>query len=125
MKTKNVLLIFASLLFSSCATIFCGSKKNIVLESNIPTAENVTVDNYTYHNVAFPFHVKIKRGFSETIIKCETKDYKPIEISINKEFNPVSIINLGSLVGWGIDAATGAITKPEYNSYNLDFEPIK
>jgi len=122
---KIFLLLFLLSCFSSCATLFCGSKKHIVLESNIPSAEKVTIDGHSYHNVVFPFNVKIKRGFNETIIKCNTKGYQPLETIIDKEFNPVSIINLTFIIGWGVDAATGAMMRPVYDSYDLEFVPDK
>lgn len=121
---KSICLLPALFLLSSCATIFCGSKKHIVLESNIPSAEQITIDGHLYQNVIFPFNVKVKRGFSESIIRSKAKGYQPLETIVDKEFNPVSIINLFSIVGWGIDAATGAMMKPEYDSYNLEFVPI-
>ena len=34
-----------------------------------------------------------------------------------------SVINLLDILGWGIDAATGAITKPEFKFYQIDFQP--
>ena len=44
---------------------------------------------------------------------------------INKKFNPVSIINLMEPIGWGIDALTGAITKPENKVYEIEMTPKK
>lgn len=125
MKTKLVYLsiLSSTILFSSCATIFCGSKKSIVLESNIKEAQTVTVDGFKYKDVSFPFSVKIRRGFNETIVKAEAKGYQPSMLMINKNFNAVSVINLTDILGWGIDAATGAMMKPEFNSYELEFIP--
>lgn len=120
---KELLLLSVIFVFSSCATIFCGSKKRIVLESNIPSAEKVTIDGHSYSNVQFPFSVKVKRGFKESIVKSKAQGYQPLETIIEKEFNPVSIINFTDIIGWGVDAATGAMMKPEYNSYDLEFVP--
>lgn len=123
---KSIFALFIPLLcFSSCATIFCGTKKHIVLESNLASAEKVTIDGHSYHNVTFPFDVKVRRGFDETIIKSNQTGYQPLVTIVDKEFNPVSVINLGFVIGWGIDAATGAMMKPEYDSYDLEFVPIK
>ena len=44
-------------------------------------------------------------------------------VIINKSFNAVSVINLLNILGWGIDAATGAMTKPEFKFYQIDFQP--
>lgn len=121
---KITLAILLLLLMTSCATIFCGSKKRIVLESNMTEAKVITVDGNKYRNVTFPFPVKIRRGFNETIIKGEVDGYAPSVLTINKDFNAVSVINFFNLIGWGIDAATGAMMKPKFKSYELFFEPI-
>ena len=34
-----------------------------------------------------------------------------------------SVINLLDILGWGIDTATGAITKAEFKFYQIDFQP--
>lgn len=115
------------MLSTSCATVFCGSKAKVTFESNVDEADLV-IDGRKYNNVTFPFTTKIKRGFDETIVKANKDGYEPQIIYIDKKFNPVSIINLGDVLGWGIDAATGAITKPEYKVYQIEFnmeKPIK
>lgn len=99
-------------------------KSRIVLESNISNADKVTIDGYKYSNVSFPFTVKIRRGFDETIVKAKKDGYKTQTIQINKNFNAVSVINITNILGWGIDAATGALMKPEFKIYELEFTPI-
>ena len=42
-------------------------------------------------------------------------------VIVNKNFNAVSVLNLLDVLAWGIDAATGAITKPEFKFYQIDF----
>ena len=78
----------------------------------------MTIDGRKHTNVTFPYTTKIRRGFDETIVKAEP-------IIINKSFNAVSVINLLDVLGWGIDAATGAITKPEFKFYQIDFQPVE
>ena len=126
MKNVAFLPFVVGMLFlSSCATIFCGSKKRIVLDSNIPEAKTVTVDGFKYHNVTFPFSVKVRRGFDETLITSKAEGYEPETLIIYKSFNGVSALNLLNILGWAIDAATGAIKKPEYKFYELEFIPKK
>lgn len=122
---KSILLILCVFLFSSCASIFCGSYKKVTLDSNVPVKANLTIDGRKYKNVSFPFVAKVKRGFSETSIKAEAEKYEPTYLLIDKTFNPVAILNLTSILGWGIDAATGAMMKPEFNYYELEFRPIQ
>lgn len=107
---------------SSCATIFTGSKKQVTFDANINQQASLTIDGYKHSNVSFPYTTRIKGGFDDTVVKAEAEGYKTTQLIINKSFNAVSVLNLTDILGWGIDAATGAITKPEYKFYELEFE---
>ncbi len=107
---------------SSCATIICGSKARVTFESDITEEATLTIDGRKHTHVTFPYTTKIKRGFNETVVKAEAPSYQTETIIIDKNFNAVSVINLFSLPAWGIDAATGAITKPEFKFYQIDFK---
>lgn len=124
MKVK--LLVIASavtLACSSCATIFTGSKAKVIFDSEqVKENVDITVDGYKYKHVTLPYTVKVKKGFNESIIKAEAEGYRPYVLIIDKIFNPVSILNLTDIIGWGIDAATGAMMRPEYKYYDLEFK---
>lgn len=96
------LLFCCALSFTSCATLFSGSRKKVTFDTNIPVKEaQVTVDGRKYSHVTFPWTVKINRGFSETVVKAEAKGYDPASLIIDKKFNPVSVLNMFGLLGWG------------------------
>ena len=121
-KLFYLAIVAAALTATSCATVFCGSKKTITLDSNIPVeSAKLTIDGHKYNNVSFPYVVKVKRGFNETIVKAEAEGYTPTTLVIDKTFNPVSVLNILGMVWWAVDAATGAMMKPEYNYYELEF----
>ena len=122
MKRIGILLC-SSFLMTSCATVFCGSKAKVTFDSDIAEKATLTIDGRKHTNVTFPYTTKIKRGFDETLVKVETPNFSAEPIIINKSFNAVSFINLLDILGWGIDAATGAITKPEFKFYQIDFQP--
>ena len=127
-KTLTIFIIAIScvMMCSSCATIFCGTRAKITLDSTTPVEKaTLTIDGNKYRNVTFPYAVKIRRGFDHTDIKAEAEGYEPVYFQVYKNFNPVSIINLCDILGWGIDAATGAITKPEKKYYEIEFEKKK
>ena len=113
-------VLICSFTLSSCATIFCGTKAKVTFDSNVDQA-TLTIDGRKHSNVTFPYTTKIPRGYDETIVKAESEGYQTMLVYVDKKFNPVSIINLCDILGWGIDAATGALTKPEYKSYQIDF----
>lgn len=123
---KYLIFFLGSMLsMTSCATIFCGSKAKVTFDSDIPEKATLTIDGRKHSNVTFPYTTKIRRGFDETIVKAEAENYTAEPIIIDKKFNAVSIINLTDILGWGIDAATGAITKPEFKFYQIDFQPVE
>lgn len=104
---------------------FCGSKAKVTFDSDISEKATLTIDGRKHTNVTFPYTTKIRRGFDETIVKAEAPNHRAEPIIINKSFNAVSVINLLDVLGWGIDAATGAITKPEFKFYQIDFQPVE
>ena len=127
MKKLSILAIMALCLFlcSSCATIFCGAKAKVTFDGNVKEDITLTIDGRKHKNVSFPYTTKIARGFDETIVKAEVESYQAEMIYIDKKFNPVAIINLLDVLSWGIDAATGAITKPEFKFYEFEFNQIE
>ncbi len=120
---KRLFLLIPTLMFCSCATIFTGSKKKVTFDSDVKQPIALTIDGFKIGTVTLPFTLKIKGGFDETVVKAETQGYAPSVLFINKTFNAVSVLNLFDALGWGIDAATGALMKPEYKVYRIEFTP--
>lgn len=119
---KTLLLALSAIVLSGCATIFTGSKKKVTFDANIRQPATITIDGYKYNDITFPYTVKIKGGFNETLVQAESEGYEKTQIVIDKTFNAVSVINLFDVLGWGIDAASGAMMKPEYKFYEFEFK---
>ena len=121
---KLLFVFIFSLLATSCSTIFCGSRKSIVIDSNISTNEviDIAIDGELHRNIQFPYSVKVKRSFRPSFIKGVSEGYYPATIDINKEFNTVSVINLLFIPGWLIDLASGVIATTEQDYYYLQFD---
>ena len=121
MKIKLLFFSICVIICTSCATIFCGSRAKITLtDDKMKEPVNLTIDGQMFDNVYLPAKIKVKRGFQPTKITANADGYATSSVTVNKKFNPVSIINLCDILGWGIDAATGAMMKPEYKYYNLN-----
>jgi len=116
-------ILFAAISMSSCATIFCGSKTKVTFNSDISEKATLTIDGIKHKNVTFTYTTKVKRGFNETVVKAEAPSYQTETIIIDKNFNAVAVLNLLDILAWGIDAATGAMMKPEFKFYDIDFQP--
>lgn len=107
---------------TSCASIFCGTKAKVTFDCNVKEGVSLLIDGVKHYDVSFPFTTKIKRGFDDSVVKAEAESYFPETLVIDKKFNPISIINLCDVLGWGIDAATGAITKPANSHYFIEMK---
>ena len=118
---KTLSLLITVLALTSCATIFNGRKSKINLSSNVNTPVDLVVDGKPHYNVVLPKKVKVKNGFKSSKITGTAQGYEKAELNIEKKFNATSILNLANPVAWGIDAATGAIMKPESKYYYLEF----
>ena len=130
MKKSQILelciLLCAIVTISSCATIFNGSKARVVLtDDNVTEPVNLTIDGRRYDDVLLPARVKVKRGFKDSKVIAEAEGYSQSTVIIDKKFNPTTLFNIifGGIPGMGVDAATGAMMKPEYKSYNLYMKP--
>ena len=122
-KSYLLFVVISTLALSSCASIFCGSKAKVTISDPEHTKSvNITTDCRRYSNVYLPYKVKVKRGFSPTKVRVESSGYKPAEVIVDKKFNGVSVLNLTNLLGWGIDAATGAMMKPDSKYYSVSME---
>lgn len=104
---KIALFLTFCVLMSSCATIFTGTKTNIMFNSE-PSGATVEMDGLEIGTT--PLTYPVKKSF-DGIISFEKDGYERKTIGLQKSFNAVSIINLGSILGWIIDVATGSIKK--------------
>jgi hypothetical protein len=113
-----ILIIFAT----SCATIFTGTKDRISFKST-PSGAVIFKDGVELCTT--PCTYKVKRSMSDTDLEFKLDGYETRLITLDTEFNVVSVINLGNLFGWGIDALSGAVMKYDRKSYEISLTPNK
>ncbi len=101
---------------TSCATIFTGTKDRITFNS---TPAGATIYKDGVEQCKTPCTLKVKRSLSDTDIEYKLDGYETRLITLDKEFNVVSVINLGNLLGWGIDALSGAVMKYDRKVYDI------
>lgn len=119
---KIPLLLVSIILMSSCATIFTGTKDRITFNSN-PSGAIIYKDGVELCTT--PCTYKVKRSINDTDIEFKLDGYQTRVITLDKEFNVISIINLGNLLGWGIDALSGAVMKYDRKTYDITLSPNK
>lgn len=107
------------MLCTSCASIFTGSKRSVLFESN-PSGAKVYVNG-------------LEKGTTPTQIKVEADDridfrldgYKERVVIMDSKFNLVAILNGISIIGWGIDALTGSLKRVDTEYVKVDLEASK
>ncbi len=122
MNNFNICLLTITMLFlTNCATIFTGSKDTIRFDTTPQSAE-VFIDGLKVCET--PCTSQVKRSLSDKFFELKLDGYETRVITFDRAFNAVSIINLGFLLGWGIDAATGALMKYDRKGYDIELEKI-
>ena len=124
---KFLILCLCIVCLSSCATIFNTPKARVTLASdNVNVPVDISIDgNKKYPDVMLPKRIKIKRGYKPTNVKVEADGYSTTSFNITKKFNSASLWGiLFGVVPMAVDAATGAIMKPESKYYNISMHPL-
>lgn len=123
MKNLSVIMLVSTMLFmTSCATLFTGTKDRITFNSN-PAGATIYIDGV--EQCTTPCTMKVKRGLKDTDVEIKLDGFETRVITLSKEFNLVSVVNLGNLVGWGIDALSGAVMKYDKKTYDITLENKK
>ena len=115
--TLFVTVLTLTLFFSSCATIFTGTRDSINFNTEPPGAM-VFINGI--EECRTPCTVRVKRDINAPDVEFRLDGYQTRLITLSQEFNIVSVLNLGNLLGWAVDVLTGAIMKYDRRSYNLE-----
>ncbi len=120
MKNLSTLLFATIMLFvTSCATLFTGTKDRLTFNSD-PSGATIYIDGI--EQCTTPCTMRVKRNINETDVEFRLDGYETRLITLSKEFNIISILNLGNLLGWGIDAVSGAVLKYDRKTYDITLE---
>lgn len=112
------------MLLTSCASMFSGSKAKVTFRNDaVEVPVTLSYDGKTETNVFLPYKTKIRRGFKATEVTATAKGYKETKVSVRKKFNPTTLWNLFGVIGFGIDAGTGAMTSPKQKEIYLPLRP--
>ena len=109
MKIYSTILLASTILFMTCcATLFTGTQDRITFNST-PSGATIYIDGV--EQCKTPCSIKVNRSINDTDVEFKLDGYETRLITLSKELNVVSIINLGNLFGWAIDALSGAVMK--------------
>lgn len=117
------LTVVAVLLASSagCATIVKGSHQKVPIASDPPGA-NVLVDGSLVGQT--PLNLEMKRK-NDHLVTIEKTGYRPKSIAVVKDVGGAVWGNIiaGGLIGWGVDASTGAQYNLTPKTISVSLEP--
>jgi len=103
---KATLLIFVLAGASGCATIVKGSHQKVPIASDPPGAD-VLVDGSLVGQT--PLNVEMKRKHDH-LVTIQKTGFRPMSVAVVKDVGGAVWGNIlaGGLIGWGVDASTGA-----------------
>lgn len=113
---KILIFLIALFLMTGCATIFTGTRDRI---SFVSTPSGAVIYKDGIEICTTPCNYNVKRSLNDTEVEFKLDGYETRLITLDKELNLVSIINLGNLFGWGIDALSGAVMKYDRKAYDI------
>jgi hypothetical protein len=111
--------LFMVLSLSACATLFTGTRDTISFNST-PAGATILIDGIEMGKT--PATILVKRSLGDKLVTLKMPGYQDRTFALSKTFNVVSVLNLGSILGWGVDAATGAVFKYDRFSYEMELE---
>lgn len=115
----SAILMVSVLLLTSCATVLTGTKDRITFNTN-PSGATIYIDGV--EQCRTPCAMYITRSINDTDVEFKLDGYETRLITLSKEFNVISILNLGNLFGWGIDAVSGAVMKYDREIYDITLD---
>ncbi|MBN2637518.1 MAG: PEGA domain-containing protein [Bacteroidales bacterium] len=116
---QSTVVLFMIFFLSGCATLFTGTHDTIHFSSD---PEGAVVYKDGLKLCTTPCDVSMKRSVYNQEVTFKMDGYETRIVTLDREFNVVSVINLGSLLGWAIDAATGSIMKYTTKSYDIKLD---
>ncbi len=121
MKKALFALTVVSLVATSCATLFTGTRDSITFNTSVPGAK-ILIDGAELCTT--PCTERISRKLGETEVQVKLDGYETKLIRLDKSFNVVSVLNLGNLLGWGIDVISGAVMPYGKKSYDIQMTKL-
>lgn len=103
-----------------CATMFTGSVQPMTVSSQPPGAR-VFIDG-AYTGVT-PMTLMLKTERDHTVA-LQREGYRDTISPVSREFNPVAVLNLFSVVCWVVDIATGALWRFPPNAIYVALQPL-
>jgi hypothetical protein len=109
-------MILVLLFTTSCASIFTGSKRNVLFETE-PSGAKVFVNGFEKGTT--PVQIKVE---ADDNVEFRLDNYNERVVIMDSKFNLVSILNGFSIIGWGVDALTGSLKRVDTKYVKVSLE---
>lgn len=114
-------LVVALLLSSGCATLFADSADQIRITSS-PEGAQVLMDGMPVGHT--PVTLTVDRDtFATHYITLRAPNYRSLRFPLQHSLETVALLNLSSVLSWGIDALSGNMLEYAPSSYFFDLPP--
>jgi uncharacterized protein YceK len=117
-----ILAVTLVLTTSGCASIVNGSNQHVSLTSN-PSKATVSIDGQT--EVTTPATVNLARKRDHSLLFSK-EGYEDKQVTVMHVLSAAVAGNIiaGGLIGWGVDAATGAQYKLVPETVHVELDPL-
>lgn len=127
MRTRTLPIIFASVLLSSCCTVFTASKQNVTFRAPNGTkiydaSTNIKIAEVKENNMAI---TKIKKKREDKQFIAKKDGYEPMPFILETTFNASSLWNILFWPGFIVDFGTAKMFKWEDTMIDLEMEKSK
>lgn len=117
--SQTLMAVLLALCFSSCATMFSGTKADIFIEGDVDEPVTINSSAGVYKDVTLPTLVEVKRRqLNGQHIQVTSEHHSFEDIVLEKTFNEWALV---SALSWGtpflIDLMTNAVSKPKYDQF--------
>lgn len=109
-------------LLAGCATLFSGTADRIRFTSATEKVEVYIAGRLVGRT---PLEVTVNRTFDRKarMVRVEKEGFRTQEFELGTTFATVAVLNLSSLVSWGIDVLSGAVFEYSPNKYHIELLP--
>jgi hypothetical protein len=103
-----------SFCLASCATILTSGKAFVTMDAKNVDGTTVLVNGLERGTT--PLTLKLK---TDDMITFEKEGYESRTVIVDGKFNTVAILNLFSILGWGVNVITNSIQVPDTRVYQV------
>lgn len=116
------ILLGATMSLSSCGTLFTSSSQEITFTGENGIGIFDKSKKITEIKEGGTATAKIRKKLSSKTLMAKKEGYKDTPVKLEAVFNPISVLNLLSPIGWAVDLGTGKCCKWDEDIIEIQME---